>query len=146
MRSLNSLITFLCWGVVTAILASAASAAPEAKMTAARETVREVQTMAQGTPPVQEQVIVLDPFFLIRQKGAKVWVERVIVTLALTTSKQTVKHDLNGPMFRSLLYDLIQAGEPEDACQTKAVAGLQRQLGIDADAEVHLSRSILIVR
>ncbi len=144
MRSINSLITFLCWGVVTAILANAANAAPEAKMTAAQETVREIQTKAQGTPPIQEQVMVLDPFFLIRQKGAKVWVERIIVTLALTTSKQTVKHDLNGPMFRTLLYDLIQAGEPEDSCQTQAMAGLQRQLGMDA--EVHLSRSILIVR
>lgn len=146
MRSINSLIILLSWGVVIAILANAANAAPEAKMTAAQETVREIQTKAQGTPPIQEQVIVLDPFFLIRQKGAKVWVERIIVTLALTMSKQTVKHDLNGPMFRTLLYDLIQAGEPEYTCQTKAVAGLQHQLGIDANAEVHLSRSILIVR
>jgi hypothetical protein len=54
-------------------------------------------------PRLQEQVIALDPFYLIRQKDAKVWVERIIVTLALTTPKPTVKHDLNGPMFRNIV-------------------------------------------
>jgi hypothetical protein len=146
MRSINSLITLLLLGVVIAILANCAKAAPEAKMTEAQRAAQVIQTRADGTPPMQEQVIVLDPFYLIRQKDAKVWVERIIVTLALTTPKPTVKHDLNGPMFRTLFYDLIQSGKPEDSIQTQAVAGLHRQLGMDADAEVHLSRSILIVR
>jgi len=144
MRPINSLIPLFLLGVVIAILANAANAAPEAKMTAAQETVREIQTKAQGTPPIQEQVIVLDPFFLIRQQGAKVWVERIIATLALTTPEHTVKQDLNGPIIRKMLYDLVQSGEPEDSCRMQAVAGLQRHLGVEA--EVHLSRSILIVR
>jgi hypothetical protein len=84
------------------------------------------------------------PIFVIRQKAAKVWVERIIVTLTLTTPEHTVKQELNGPMSRKMLYDLVQTGGPEDSCRMLAVAGLKRQLGVNA--EVHLSRSILIVR
>jgi hypothetical protein len=144
MRPINSLIPLFLLGAVMTILANAAGAAPETRMPHLRRAAQAVRTVSDGIPPMQEQVTVLDPFFVIRQKGAKVWVERIIVTLTLTTPEHTIKQELNGPMIRKMLYDLVQSGKPEDSCRMLAVAGLQRQLGVEA--EVHLSRSILIVR
>jgi hypothetical protein len=144
MRPINSLIPLCLLGAIMAILANAAGAAPETRMPHVQGAAQVVRTKADGIPPMQEPVTVLDPFFVIRQKGAKVWVERIIATLTLTTPEHTVKQDLNGPIIRKMLYDLVQSGEPEDSCRMQAVSGLQRHLGVEA--EVHLSRSILIVR
>jgi hypothetical protein len=114
MRSINSLIRYSFWGLSLPSLPTPPTP-PLKQRCPTQGAAQVIQTMADGTPPMQEQVTVLDPFFLIRQKDAKVWVERIIVTLALTTPKPTVKHDLNGPMFRKIVYDLVQSGKPEDS-------------------------------
>jgi hypothetical protein len=146
MRSISNLLMVLFWGAILAVLANNANAGPEEKMMGHLQAVQVPKEISAGPPPIQESAMALDPFFLIREKGSKVWVERIIVTISLTMPKPAVKHDLNGPLFRKKVYDLLQSGESEDIIHTQTVAGLHRQLGMDADADVHLSRSILIVR
>lgn len=145
MRPISNLLRLLFWGVILVVLANSAIAGPEEKLPGHQGAVQISKERAPGQPPIQEAGIALDPFFLIREKGSRVWVERIIVTIDLKMPKPAVKHDLNGPVFRQKFYDLLQSGESEDVIQTQAVAGLQRQLGMDAEAYVRLSRSILIV-
>jgi hypothetical protein len=146
MRSISSLAIVLFFGGLLRVLSAEAYAAPEEKTLAPRGAVQVTGETLAGTPPIQEQVVVLDPFFLIRKKGAKVWVERILVTIALAMPKNTFNHDLNSPAFRKIFYELLQSGEPETAIQAQAVAGVHRQMGMAVDARVHLSRDILIVR
>jgi hypothetical protein len=129
------------WGFDTS-----ANAALGEKAVGALETVAGQQKITEGTPPIQEQMVVLYPFFRLQKKGDKVWVERILVTFLMTVPKDSLAYDFNNPSFRKMLYDLLQSGEPETTIQAQAVASLHRQLEKNIDATAHISRSVIIVR
>jgi|GEM_PF-1237856 hypothetical protein len=96
--------------------------------------------------PLQEQRIVLDPFFQLRSKDSKFWIERIIVTFLTASPKEALKDALNGPAFRMKIYDLLQSEEPEPVIRDQILAGLGQQLGMRTKTTVEISRSIMIVR
>ena len=93
----------------------------------------------------QHQKMVLSPFFLLQKKDAKVWIERVIVTLAVMLPKNCRQEDLTSPASRKILYELLISQEPELSIQSQAWASLSRILGINLDAAMQISRSTIIV-
>jgi hypothetical protein len=123
-----------------------AHAALQEKIGGATETVQGQQKIADGIPPIQEQRIVLYPFFRLQKKDSKAWVERILVTFLVAVPKDSLTYDFNNPNFRKMLYDLLQSGEPETIIQAQAVASLNRQLGKNIDATAQISRAVIIVR
>jgi hypothetical protein len=123
-----------------------AKAALQEKGGGATETVQCQKNITDGTPPIQEQKIVLYPFFRLQKKDSKAWVERILVTFLVAVPKDSLTYDFNNPSFRKILYDLLQSGEPETAIQAQAVASLNRQFGKNIDATAQISRSVIIVR
>ena len=93
----------------------------------------------------QHQKMVLSPFFLLQKKDARVWIERVIVTLAVTLPKNCRQDDLTSPASRKILYELLISQEPELSIQSQARASLSRIMGINLDAAMQISRSTIIV-
>lgn len=93
----------------------------------------------------QQQKIVLSPFFLLQKKDARVWIERVIVTLAVMLPKNCRQDDLTSPASRKILYELLRSQEPELSIQSQALASLSRIMGISLDATMQVSRSTIIV-
>jgi hypothetical protein len=57
-----------------------------------------------------------------------------------------LKYDLNNPAFRKAIDDLLQSEEPGRAIESQAMNALNRQLGMNVDATVQLSCSVIIVR
>ncbi len=112
----------------------------------AHELVQGQKEITNAVSSGQEQEIALSPFFLLRRKDSKVWIERIIVTFLMAPPKDYLKNDLNNPAFRKILYDLLQSEEPETVIQSQAMAGLNRQLGKNVAANVRISRSVIIVR
>jgi hypothetical protein len=131
----------ISWGVDIS-----ANAAINEKAAGASETVQSQKEIPEGTPPIQEQKIVLHPFFRLQKKGSRAWVERIFVTFLMAVPKDSLTYDFNNPTFRRMLYDLLQSGEPETTIQAKAVAGLNHQLEMNIDATAQISRSVIIVR
>jgi hypothetical protein len=87
----------------------------------------------------------LSPFFLLQKKDAKVWIERVIVTLTVTLPKNCRQDNLTSPASRKILYELLQSQEQEVSIQSQALASLSRIMGINLDATIQISRSTIIV-
>jgi hypothetical protein len=123
-----------------------ANAAVQGKVAGTLETIEGQRGILDGTPPMQEQKIVLYPFFRLQRNGSKIWVERIIVTFMMTMPKDSLKCDLNNPIFRKLLYELLLSGEPETTIQAQAEASLNQQLGMKVDATAQISHSVIIVR
>ncbi len=112
----------------------------------AHELAQGQKEITVAIPSGQEQEIALSPFFLLQRKDSKVWIERIIVTFLMAQPKDCLKNDLNNPAFRKMLYDLLQSEEPETVIRSQAMASLNRQLGKNVDANVRISRSVIIVR
>jgi hypothetical protein len=138
-------IALILFGAFWGADISANAALPE-KVEGAVETVQSQQQIAEGAPPIQEQQIVLYPFFRLQKKGSKAWVERILVTFRVAVPQDSLTYDFNNPGFRKILYDLLQSGEPETTIQAQAVASLNRQLNKNIDAIAQISRSVIIVR
>ena len=146
MRSVSIIfIALILFGTFWGADISANAALPE-KVEGAIETVQGKQQFTEGTPPVQEQQIVLYPFFRLWEKGSKAWVERILVSFRIAVPQDSLTFDFNNPSFRKILYDLLQSGEPETTIQAQAVASLKRQLDKHIDAIAQISRSVIIVR
>jgi hypothetical protein len=123
-----------------------ANAALKEKVAGTLESVEGQKEISEGAPPIQEQKIILHPFFRLQKKGSKAWVERILVTFLMVIPQDSLKYDFNNPTFRKILYDLLQSGEPETAVQAQAVATLNRQLEKNIEATAQISRSVIIVR
>lgn len=139
------LILLILSGTVGGLAISAKAAHGESGAGVPARVQDQGETLA-GSPPIQEQKIVLPPFFRLQRKDSTAWVERIIVTFTMALPQDSLKHDLNSPTFRKLVYDLLLSGESEPDIQARALAGLERQLGIDVDAAVQVTRSVMIVR
>jgi hypothetical protein len=145
MRSFSIiLISLIFLGTFSSFDISAEAALKE-KVAGALDTAEGQKEIPQITPPIQAQKIVLQPFFRLRKKDSKAWVERILVTFLMAVPKDSLTYDFNNPTFRKILYDLLQSGEPEDAIQVQAVATLNRQLEKNIDATAEISRSVIIV-
>ena len=138
-------IALLLLGAFWAADISANAAVPE-KVGGANEAVQAQQQITEGSPPIQEQQVVLYPFFRLQKKGSKAWVERILVSFRLAVPQDSLTFDFNNPSFRKILYDLLQSGESETTIQARAVASLNRQLDKHIDAIAQISRSVIIVR
>jgi hypothetical protein len=146
MRSASNILIFLiCLGILLGFTTSADPALKEKLRVPPREVEVRGKT-PDGPPPIQEQKIILDPFFTLRRNGSRVWVERIIVTLVIAVPKNCLQHDLNSPTLRKKLYSLLQTGEPETTIEAQALSYLNRQVGVKTNAAVQISRSVLIVR
>ncbi|MFZ2087361.1 MAG: hypothetical protein WAU47_02195, partial [Desulfobaccales bacterium] len=104
------------------------------------------KTLSDGHPPLEELRLDLAPFFLFQQKGPHVWIERVIVTFLMAAPKNTLKYDINNSNFRKMIYELLHSGKPEPAVQDQAMDNLNRQLNINLETTMQISRSVIIVR
>ena len=139
------LIALILMGTVWGFDISANAALKE-KVAGALESVEGQREIPEGTTPIQEQKIILHPFFRLQKKESKAWVERILVTFLMVIPKDSLKYDFNNPTFRKILYDLLQSEEPETAIQAQAVTTLNRQLEKNIEATAQISRSVIIVR
>ena len=122
-----------------------ANATLKEKVAGASDTVEGLKEISDSTPPIQEQKIVLHPFFRLQKKDSKAWVERILVTFLMAVPRDSLRYDFNNPTLRKMLYDLLQSGESEAHIQAQAVATLNRQLEKNIDATAQISRSVIIV-
>jgi hypothetical protein len=112
----------------------------------APESAQGQKEIAHGVPSNQAQKIVLSPFFRLQKRDSKVWIERILVTFLMARPLDCLKYDLNNPAFRKAIDDLLQSEEPGRAIESQAMNALNRQLGMNVDATVQISRSVIIVR
>ncbi|MBW1992647.1 MAG: hypothetical protein JRI59_11185 [Deltaproteobacteria bacterium] len=88
--------------------------------------------------------VTLEPFYLIREKQAQVWVERIILTLTLVQPRELTA-TFNDPRQRGKLFELIAAEAEPDLLAVRVQAELNRTLGEPVVTAVHLSRSFLLL-
>jgi hypothetical protein len=126
-------------------LASSAAVPPKAATGVdVPEVVHGAKKILDGPPPpLEEHRVDLAPFFLLQQKGPYVWLERVIVRFMMAAPKDALK-DMHSPKFRKIIYELLHSGKPAALVQEQAVAGLNRQLNMNLEATVQVSRSVII--
>jgi len=110
------------------------------------ESAQGQKEIAHGVPSNQAQKIVLSPFFRLQKRDSKVWIERILVTFLMARPLDCLKYDLNNPAFRKAIDDLLQSEELGRAIESQAMNALNRQLGMNVNATVQISRSVIIVR
>jgi hypothetical protein len=140
----NILISLVLLGMFS-LFGITANAAPKEQVADAQELVQGPKEIRNDVPLNREERIVLSPFFQLRRKGSKIGIERIIVTLLMAMPTDCVKYDFNNPTFRKMFYDLLQSEKQESYIQSQFVANLSRQLKLDIDAAVQVSRSFIIV-
>lgn len=96
--------------------------------------------------PGDEGPVVLAPFYFLRKKGERVWVERTLVTLRAGNGGPPGAAARDLPELRNLIYALLQSGEPDEILQARIATVLGQHAGEDSQLTVSLSRDILIVR
>lgn len=90
------------------------------------------------------QRMTLEPFYLIQEKAAKAWVERIIVTIELNQDKK-ITAEFDHPHLRSLLFNILISEPEKSALPDKMQAALNQALGKAAVTSVHLRRSFLLL-
>jgi hypothetical protein len=144
MRFNNILVSLVLFWIAF-LLGIKVHAAPNEKVAMVQESVQGQKESNNTVSLNKEQEIVLSPFFQLQNKGSRIGIERIIVTLLMKMPKDSVKYDFNSPTFRKTFYDLLQSGKPEYDLQSQTLANLTRQLGFTVDAAVQVSRSFIIV-
>ena len=145
MRILNHIFIWSILFICSMGLASRLDAAAKEKAVTANDAIPAAE-IPDGSAPVQEQKLVISPFFRLQSNGSKVWVERILVTFMVAAPKNCLPDNLDNPALRKMIYDLLQLGELETTIQTQALAHVQRQTGMNVRPTVKISRSVLIVR
>ena len=135
MRILNHILICLILFICSVVLASRLDGATRAPA-----------EIPDGPSPIQQQEITVSPFFCLQSNGAKVWVERILVTFMVAAPKNCLPDSFDNPTLRKMIYDLLQSGETAATIQTQAVAQVQRQMGMKVRPRIQISRSVLIVR
>ena len=141
MRLNNIIFIFLIFLGAFGAFSVSANATPRVP-----ESTQGQEEIAHGVPSNQEQKIVLSPFFRLQKRDSNVWIERILVTFLMARPLDGLKYDLNNPAFRKAIYDLLQSEELGRAIESQAMNALNRQLGMNVDATVQISRSVIIVR
>jgi len=146
MRSNHITVIILILFGVFWVSAISAHATTREKVPGDQEPVQsQMEIPNDGSSSIQDQKIVLSPFYQLQRKDFKVWTERIVVTFLIALPQGNPKLDLNCPDFRKMLYEMLQSGESETAIQAQAVASLGRQSGMNIDGAVQISRSVMIV-
>ncbi len=99
-------------------------------------------TAAQQLSPVM-QTIALEPFYLIHEKGAKVWVERVIVTVEVSPDRQWASL-FNKPEQRSRIFDILAVEHGKGPVPSLVKTALNQSLVEAPITSVQLSQSFLL--
>ncbi|MDD2902643.1 MAG: hypothetical protein PHU44_09455 [Syntrophales bacterium] len=103
-------------------------------------------------PKTPVPTVALDPFFVIREEGARVRVRRVQVALEFLQPDMLPKFDPQSPALREKVYDFLLAEEQavsgrEKKEQEKILAQLvNRYLGQEAVSAVKVDQSFLLLR
>jgi hypothetical protein len=93
------------------------------------------------SPP--QPTLVLEPFYLIQEHGARVWIERIIVTVGvgLSLKEAAAFHQLRQ---RSRIFEILVSESEQDELPAKAQAALNQVMKEPAVTSVELSRSFLL--
>jgi hypothetical protein len=129
------LLLFLIFGLTVGEAGPAENAPTQAPLLAKAEGDRDVSS--------SQQTIALEPFYLIQEKEAKVWIERIIVTLELDQSRRLTMV-FNCPHQRSRIFDILISEPKKGPLAAKVQAALNQTLGEPAVTSAHLSRSFLL--
>jgi hypothetical protein len=89
------------------------------------------------------QTIALEPFYLIEEKGPKMWIERVIVTLEVGQIRLSAT-EFNKPEQRSRIFDILVAEPEKGPVPSMVKEALNQTLGEASVSSVQLSRSFLL--
>ena len=89
------------------------------------------------------QTIALEPFYLIHEKGARAWIERVIVTVEVNQGKPRAA-DFNKPEQRSRIFDILAAEHEKGPLPPLVKTALHQSLVETPITSVQLSRSFLL--
>ncbi len=90
---------------------------------------------------IKAYTITLEPFFLVQDKGGRVWVERIIVTLTGDPGD-----DLASPRMRAVLFDLLKTRQMEKLGQGEIISSLNQHLGGNQVISAKVDKSILLLR
>jgi hypothetical protein len=89
------------------------------------------------------QTIPLEPFYLIHEKGAKAWIERIIVTVMVNPGKTQIP-ELNKPEQRSQIFDVLATMNDQALLPSLIKTSLDQAVGGGTVSSVQLSRSFLV--
>lgn len=93
-----------------------------------------------AAPP---RTLALPPFYLIHEKGAKVWIERVIVTVEVAEAMVAVT-TFDKPEHRSQIFDILSAASENGPLPSVVQTVLNQSLEEAPVTSVRLSRSFLL--
>ncbi|MEW6386695.1 MAG: hypothetical protein AB1491_04170 [Thermodesulfobacteriota bacterium] len=102
--------------------------------------------LPQSPPSPPHETVTLDPFYLLREEGNRVWVERCLVTLELNRRDRPKEIDLTGPGLRAVIYGLLNSDTHLDELLPKTMNSINKFLRGNVVADVKMSRSVLLLR
>lgn len=146
MHSFNYVLIYIILLICSVGLCTRVDATPNDKGMIASGATRAQVEVPDVSHLIQEHKITLSPFYLIQRNGSNVWVERILVTFTAALQNNSLKYDFDNPTFRKVFYNLMQSGESETIIQAQSVAELKRQIGMNVDPNVQISRSVLVMR
>ena len=126
--------------------AAVAEAVPQEKGAEVQKQARGLKATTEDSSLDKDKKIVLPPFFQPQKKDSRMWIERIIITFLMAMPKDLPKYDFNSPTLRKMLYDMLLSEEPDTAIKSQVLSSLNKQLGINIDATIQISRSTIIVR
>ena len=89
------------------------------------------------------QALALAPFFLIHEKDAKIWIERVIVTVEFDRTLSSTAEFIK-PEQRSQIFDILTAESEKGPLPSLVKTAINQSLGEETVTSVRLSRSFLL--
>jgi|UniRef100_A0A7C5EMV0 hypothetical protein len=120
------------------LLAGTAESGPDSPQTISAKMLAQEKTGENPSFPCPP--VTLAPFYLIQEKAAKVWIERVIVSIE---GEKTAK-ELNQPRVRNVLFEILLSEPEKSAWPAKMQAAMEQVLGKTAVHSVHLSQCFLL--
>jgi hypothetical protein len=96
------------------------------------------------SPSTPEVDMVMSPFFVFREHGSRVWLERIRITLAGPEDIK-IRRELDLPRLRSAVYEALQAEVEHRDLEDRLRSEVSRMLGPEAGRRVSLSRCYLLV-
>jgi hypothetical protein len=99
--------------------------------------------VAGGEIPSPQPSFVLEPFYLIQEHGARVWIERIIVTVAVGQYlNEAAAFQQTRP--RSRIFEILVSEPAADELPARVQAALNQGMKEPTVTSVELSRSFLL--
>jgi hypothetical protein len=140
-------LAWLFLGLLTAYGAEGLSGEPGAAPATGTPAPALASLNTPKSPASQPQATVtLEPFYLLREEGGRVWVERCLVTLELNLRDQPQNIDLTAANLRAVIYGFLNSETHLDELLPKTLDGINNFLKRKVVADVKVSRSVLLLR